>query len=172
MCCAECCNLVTCLGLILAWEYCLVSCQMWWKGKNVAIDILIHQILSIAAHTPLAILPNNYWPGVTEVKGCIPLMRCRANHSNPHFCGVQVRGSGHLPTADLSVRRGKMGAEGGSVSQGQLLPDTASNLCVIYKNNQHSLSQYIQLSARSSVIPQWLSTHPQNWFLKLCILRK
>lgn len=64
------------------------------------------------------------------MKGCMPVVRCRANHSNPHFCGVQVRGSGYLPTAELSIRRGKMGAEGSSSHSNscyQILPQ----VCVL-----------------------------------------
>lgn len=145
----ECCNQVTFLGLILVWEHCLVSCQMWWGGKEVDIT----KSFPLQPRHPLWSCLSDYWPGVSEVKGCIPVMRCRANHSNPHFCSIQVRWSGHLPAADLSIQRGKMGAEGSSWSQWQLFPDVASSLCVICKNSQHSLSQYIQLSPRSPLIP-------------------
>lgn len=126
----ECRNLGTFSGLILAWEHCLVSCQMWWRGKEV--DII--KCFPLQPTHPLCSWLNNYWPGVTEVEDCTPVVRCRAKHRNPHFCSVQVRWSGHLPTANLSIRRGKMGAKGSSWSQWQLLPGVASSLCVICKS--------------------------------------
>lgn len=88
----ECRNLGTFPGLILAWEHCLVSCQMWWRGKEV--DII--KCFPLQPTHPLWSWLKNYWPGVTEVKGCTPLVRCRAKHRNPHFCSIQVRWSGHL----------------------------------------------------------------------------